>query len=204
MPLSVMLRRETLDRALPWLRRCGGALALGVLLVEFGFPLSWAALTVAHSAITLVAALLAFEVLYRFARAPNFREHVAGHWLELIATGSFLLAVVATALLAEPSSIFRLSVTAAQGYVVCVLLMWLVETNERILALATRPAVVLLGSFLVLILAGTLLLMLPACRAPGAAPWGFLDALFTATSAACVTGSPSETSEASCPYEDRG
>ena len=49
------------------------------------------------------------------------------------------------------------------------------------------PAQVIILGFLGLIGAGTLLLMLPfASREPGSAP--FLDALFTATSATCVTG----------------
>ncbi|MGB4711731.1 MAG: potassium transporter TrkG [Fuerstiella sp.] len=62
-------------------------------------------------------------------------------------------------------------------------------------ALAARTqnsAVLLVGSFAVVITLGTLLLKLPACRAPNAngeletAPWNV--ALFTATSASCVTG----------------
>lgn len=62
--------------------------------------------------------------------------------------------------------------------------------------LATRAhnsAVLLVGSFLVVITVGTLLLKLPACRAvdangvhSGSADWNV--ALFTATSASCVTG----------------
>ena len=49
------------------------------------------------------------------------------------------------------------------------------------------PAQVIILGFVGLIGAGTLLLMLPfASREPGSAP--FLDALFTATSATCVTG----------------
>ncbi|WP_432353675.1 TrkH family potassium uptake protein [Anaerotruncus rubiinfantis] len=49
------------------------------------------------------------------------------------------------------------------------------------------PAKVILGGFLLLILSGTLLLMLPfATRSGESVP--FLDALFTATSATCVTG----------------
>lgn len=57
----------------------------------------------------------------------------------------------------------------------------------------TNPAFVFVASFVLLILAGTLLLMLPACRVQlydtpfeDSAP--LLVALFTATSAACVTG----------------
>lgn len=63
-------------------------------------------------------------------------------------------------------------------------------------ALAARThnsAVLLVGSFLVVITVGTLLLKLPACRAvdqngihSGSADWNV--ALFTATSASCVTG----------------
>lgn len=49
------------------------------------------------------------------------------------------------------------------------------------------PAVSLLILFAVLITAGTLLLMLPAAATSGEAT-RFIDALFTATSAACVTG----------------
>ncbi|WP_367924136.1 TrkH family potassium uptake protein [uncultured Ruthenibacterium sp.] len=49
------------------------------------------------------------------------------------------------------------------------------------------PAQIIILGFLSLILAGTLLLMLPvSTRGEGGAP--FLDALFTATSATCVTG----------------
>ena len=49
------------------------------------------------------------------------------------------------------------------------------------------PSQVILGGFVVLISAGTLLLLLPwASRGPGGA--SFSDALFTATSATCVTG----------------
>jgi len=49
------------------------------------------------------------------------------------------------------------------------------------------PAVSLITLFVVLISVGTLLLMLPVA-ANDAAPTRFVDALFTATSAACVTG----------------
>ena len=55
-------------------------------------------------------------------------------------------------------------------------------------ALATYPARALAGWYGILVVAGTLLLLLPACRAAGSSPMSFSDALFIATSAACVTG----------------
>ncbi len=54
-------------------------------------------------------------------------------------------------------------------------------------SLSTSPARVIAGSFLGVILTGTLILMLPACAKSGRVT-PFFDALFTATSATCVTG----------------
>lgn len=54
--------------------------------------------------------------------------------------------------------------------------------------LADYPAHALFGWYGGLIACGTLLLLLPACRAAGVDPLSLTDALFTATSAASVTG----------------
>jgi trk system potassium uptake protein TrkH len=59
--------------------------------------------------------------------------------------------------------------------------------NNFVESISLHPAQTILLSFLLVILTGTLYLMAPfATRAPGALP--FLDALFTSTSAVCVTG----------------
>lgn len=55
-------------------------------------------------------------------------------------------------------------------------------------ALAGYPARMLVAWYLGLVAVGTALLLLPACRATGADPLDLSDALFTATSAASVTG----------------
>src|SRR5690606_35688389 len=55
------------------------------------------------------------------------------------------------------------------------------------LALSQRPAVLLSGSFALLIAVASLLLMLPPSLT-ALAYVSFLDAVFTATSAVCVTG----------------
>lgn len=52
---------------------------------------------------------------------------------------------------------------------------------------AVSPARIIVVSFAAVIAIGTVLLLLPACTAPGNRT-SFLDALFTATSATCVTG----------------
>ncbi|HEX7126463.1 MAG TPA: TrkH family potassium uptake protein, partial [Thermodesulfobacteriota bacterium] len=64
----------------------------------------------------------------------------------------------------------------------------LVPRAVRRLFRRISPAQLVLGSFAVAVAIGTALLMLPAMAAPGTPPVGFVDALFTATSAVCVTG----------------
>lgn len=51
-----------------------------------------------------------------------------------------------------------------------------------------NPALILVMSFVALIAIGTVLLMLPRCRPDGEPPASLRVALFTATSASCVTG----------------
>jgi trk system potassium uptake protein TrkH len=55
-------------------------------------------------------------------------------------------------------------------------------------AISKYPARASVAGFLGLIAVGTACLALPVCRKPDAAPLRLIDALFTATSASCVTG----------------
>lgn len=55
----------------------------------------------------------------------------------------------------------------------------------RLLGRRTNPSLILSASFLLLILVGSLLLMMPKCTYGGI---GYVDALFVSTSAVCITG----------------
>jgi len=57
---------------------------------------------------------------------------------------------------------------------------------RRLLPYGKMPQTILIGSFAGAILAGTMLLLLPWSQTKGSV--GFVDALFTSTSAVCVTG----------------
>ncbi|UII19680.1 TrkH family potassium uptake protein [Fulvivirga ligni] len=69
-----------------------------------------------------------------------------------------------------------------------VIILFLIEFSKRSLQfqkLDLNPALLFTGSFMLLILIGTLLLMLPKATSNGIS---LIDALFTSTSAVCVTG----------------
>lgn len=99
--------------------------------------------------------------------------------------GPWLLALV-LALVAHPGAAF---VAIGVAQVVTLGLVWAGErvTDEVLTYFYEHPALLTCASFVGLVLLGTLLLSFPAASATGTriAP---VDALFTATSAACVTG----------------
>ena len=73
-----------------------------------------------------------------------------------------------------------------QAYFLVVVAMELSERARTLPRFRFHPATLFISSFVFLILAGTGLLMLPEMTVAGG--MGFFDALFTSTSATCVTG----------------
>jgi len=86
---------------------------------------------------------------------------------------------------AEPLQ--ALPVLAIQGYLIFLVLLKSPWFHRALLELPLGASTALWTSFAGLILLGTVLLRLPGAAADGV-PTGWVDALFTATSAACVTG----------------
>ena len=73
-------------------------------------------------------------------------------------------------------------------YLLVNVLLQLLRLHRHLLFRSARPEWILAGSFAILILAGTLLLILPRSSADPENPLSLMEAFFTATSASCVTG----------------
>ncbi|MBN2313070.1 MAG: hypothetical protein JXM79_04015 [Sedimentisphaerales bacterium] len=73
-------------------------------------------------------------------------------------------------------------------YLIVQVIAKLCRTSVNLAASGKNPTRTLIASFVVLIISGAGLLMLPAASTPGREHVSFIDALFTATSATCVTG----------------
>ena len=80
-----------------------------------------------------------------------------------------------------------LSALFIQLYILTVVLIGLGRGGGAITRIRLNPALIFIASFGAIILAGTGLLMLPEMTVPKGS-MNFLDALFTSTSATCVTG----------------
>lgn len=148
-------------------------------------------------------AVLAGSRGLRFLLLPRSeRSFLAGFSEGLLLPALWLVSSVAVLLMTQlnPSDTDVSAAGNAQNWLVSTSIVFGLTTalvslfeSGRILAARTQnSALLLVGSFVVLISLGTLLLRLPVCRTPLAdgsrpgAPWNV--ALFTSTSACCVTG----------------
>lgn len=136
-----------------------------------------------------ISLLLAIDRLARLGLNRPVRPYAQSHWGDYLA-----MAVAAVLLLLQPETLPRVvadlspAMAVVQGYLVVVLLLQGLRLAAGLLSLAGHPARMVALSFLILILIGSALLMLPRATPPGYRPAYFIDALFTSTSAACVTG----------------
>jgi trk system potassium uptake protein TrkH len=171
--------RERLVRTSGTLLGVSSVLAVVALTLEHGFDLPpWMTLYL-HAILIAVVAAFAGNRLLRLIAAGDRVGHLRNHFIEFSVLALFLLVLP----VAGGAFLLYLEV-----YVVLVLGLEAARLNARIMAWSVRPAFVIVGSFAVLILAGTVALLVPRASAVPERPLTVGDAIFTSTSAACVTG----------------
>jgi trk system potassium uptake protein len=167
------------------------ALVMAMLLLGHGTK-RWEA-AVGEEVGLLATAALALLVLgfgVRYYLAAEKREFRRERWFQI---GVQLLWIAGLPVAILASDPWNAVLTWSQGMFLARVVASLAWLARRLTRNRSNPAFVFVGTFALLIGSGTLLLMLPTCRAqpPQAtvelrAP--ALVALFTATSASCVTG----------------
>jgi trk system potassium uptake protein len=175
-----------------------GALAFGVLTVDYGFNLGSSMGLWVHGLEVLLSGIFLLDRVMMLRRGRN--------WLRVLRQRSFEFGVFAVlaglgllVFVREPWMLWWLALLGLEGwqqlgvellklFLLANVLIQILRQQQRILLKGIRPEWILAGSFALLILAGTLLLLLPRASAVTENPIRPMDALFTATSAACVTG----------------
>ena len=175
------------------LRLLVGLLVLGGLLsliFVYGFDRQSALAQVAVQSQEPLCWAIAAAILLRFLLHPRRWRFAKQQWFRIALAGLFILTRL---MLQFPFTEFEVRTLASllpfayQGFLVVIILIEGADYSRNLLALSWRPEQTLAVSFIMLILLGSLLLMLPSATVqPGSMPW--LLALFTATSAVCVTG----------------
>mgnify|MGYP003782176649 CR=1 FL=1 len=175
-----------------------GLLSAGALLSEHGFVLDWAITYWIQILEVVLAGAYVADRVVMLAREPVRGEVLRRRQFEFGVLAVF--GVLSLLLLLSPREAagaarflhedepWKLGVHLCKLFLLGNVLVQILRVWQRLLFRGVRPEWMLAGSYALLILAGTLLLRLPRASAMPDRPIGLLDALFTATSASCVTG----------------
>ncbi|WP_439879987.1 TrkH family potassium uptake protein [Pontibacter sp. MBLB2868] len=173
-------------------------LAVGLLIYAHGVVESPARLQMLYYAIDVILAVFVIiyflRILYTFERIKFLRRT----WFEGILMAIVLVNQVGTYMFDVPVvynvfesvgiplsvELYRVIVSL---YMMVLLVIELLETKVHLKTVQMKPSILFILSFIVLVLVGAGMFMLPKMTT---APEGmrFIDALFMATSASCVTG----------------
>ncbi len=166
-------------------------LALGLLslvIFEAGFVGEMTARVRWLSAVAVL--LFAGEHAINLLRSAKPAQYAAKWAFHLLVAGLnvvFTVAVLAVPGLVDRGKLTLLLIGFMQGSMLLALALRALRHQAQITRLNIRPGWLFMGSFALIIMAGTLLLKLPRMVEPGNT-LSWLDALFTSTSAVCVTG----------------
>jgi trk/ktr system potassium uptake protein len=169
------------------------------LIWQHGFPIAIETSHWLNWLDVVLAVGYALNLCLPLAWTRPVREYLRRHRFEfallLVLDGLLvLILLVPPADLKEVLDLFRLdSLTQLffdliQLYVLANFFLQLLRLQQRVIVRGVRPEWILAGSFAGLIVAGTLLLLLPKANPHPEEPIRVVDAFFTATSASCVTG----------------
>ena len=191
--------REFLDRLLGRLLIVAAALAAASLIAQYGLYLPQKYI---NYLIALDVGIISFFIVENLLRLIISKErltYLRSHWIDFAFIGLFAAWVMSLRFLSQSTlvsmflvrlniwSLTKAYIIAVQLYIGGVLFIKTIDANKFIARFnLTAPQMVLL-SFAAVIGVGSLLLLLPRATATGRS-MPVVDALFTATSATCVTG----------------
>lgn len=176
-----------------------GLCGLAGLVLEHGTYPGPNALLAARALSSLALLLFLAEQGLAWRELRGFRIYLRERWPTFTLSVLLLLEVTGLALGRQTTwlhqmlgkvhagSITQAYLVAIQVYIVGVFAVELPHLHQGFARLKVRPALAFVLIFAIMVLVGTGFLMLPRAT-PADQPIGLLDALFTSTSAVCVTG----------------
>ena len=173
--MNIIYKNKKLERLLICTNLAVTTLVTGTALLQLGFYKQ--IFSDAQMYLILVAAAIFFtaEKFIRFFNARSKKDFLRFCWFEFVFIALFVILYISAGIL-----------WALGGYLLLQIITKVCRTMVDLAASGKSPAIAFVGSFVLLILCGAILLTLP--RSYTDRHISFVDALFTATSATCVTG----------------
>lgn len=144
----------------------------------------------------VIAGFFVVTLLLNFFISDNKWKYIRQSPFEFILLSLFIISIVLEEIIslekshylfktATTQSFIKLYFVLIQIYIVINGIISLAKTREKWLFFSLSPARILMISYIITIIAGTLLLKLPKATNSGVS---WIDAFFTSTSAVCITG----------------
>lgn len=169
--------------------------AIFLIIYQFGYTQTHESYTQIHQFYLVILRIFFYSGIVRIITNPLAISKEKGFWIEIL----ILSGLAFTLIFRHSSSPFWHNSAHILAYILLIVISF-IELSKQIFATLQRhlkPEVMFVYSFLFIIFSGALLLMLPNAATERL---GFIDALFTSTSAVCVTGlTVVETSQAFTP-----
>lgn len=184
--MQINYRNKRLERILIVINGLAAAMVAANFVLLFGFekPLFAAKLLFLIQAILL--AVFISEKIFRIYNSSSVREYLRGNWYELPLLAAFVITAFGANIWFDASDSVGLRHLSIGLYLVIQVVIKVCRTVINLAASGRNPTKTLILSFLVLIITGAGLLMLP--KSTNGKNISVIDSLFTATSATCVTG----------------
>jgi trk system potassium uptake protein TrkH len=178
-----------LERVLFVVNAIASAMVVTTFVLLYGFDHALLSATILYIIQVVLLIFFVLEKVLRFFNSESRVQYLQGNWFELALLIALLIAVIGAGrwFASEREQASYVRHFAVGIYLVLQVIIKLCRTSVNLAASGRNPTKTLIASFVVLILSGAGLLMLPAATRNGE-NLDLVDALFTSTSATCVTG----------------
>jgi len=187
--MQVHYKNKLLERVLIGVNVLTAAVVAASFALLFGFVQPVLPARILYTVQAVLLCIFIAEKIIRFFNSVSKGEFWRANWFEiplLVALGIAVFGAGRWFGKSEPATIATVRHFAVGIYLILQVVAKLCRTSVNMAASGKNPTQTLITSFLVLIVSGAVALYLP--KSSSGENIGFVDALFTATSATCVTG----------------
>ena len=184
--MRIAYKNNRVERTVAIVKTGASAVVVASFVILFGFDEPFVPLPVLFGVqLGMLCVFLAGKVV-RLSNAESKKEYILANWFEIPMLAALAVAVFGSGRWFSETQPDRVRHLAVGIYLIIEVTVKVCIATVRLAASGKNPTKTLIARFVVLIVTGGGLLMLP--RASTAEPLSLIDALFTATSATCVTG----------------
>jgi len=185
--MKIAYRNNALEEVLAGVRAVASLIAVASFALLFGFYEPPVRESIVFGVQTVVFFIFLGSSIIRLFNAESKREYLYVNWYDIPALVALATVVIGAERWFGEIEPYRVRHLAVAVYLMFEVTIKFFLLSVRLAATGRNPSRTLVASFLILIVTGAVLLMLPKAT-PGRVSMRPIDALFTSTSATCVTG----------------